>query len=242
MLKGGKRMRNTNKILLTIVLVAATVITAAPTGAKADYTGSKDHVKSILKVIHDGFGWLKKDSDYEVENFNPSKSISYGEIAQWIYYDYLEIEALRKDITLLDDLEKLHDAIYPTKKESVKWLKKVFLAVAKEHPEYAETFAEIFMDGQEGKFNYKKSASWKWIVGVSYVQAYYRRSPFSKRNEFDFDLTRFDLDMFGYGEDGSVKSLPVYIHGRWQKTYGGSEERPSKIEALDALILLCIRW
>lgn len=235
-------MRNRIKVLLTIVLVAATVITTAPIGAKADVTGTKEHAKSVLGTIRKGFGWFKNDSDYEIENFKPSKSISYGEIAQWIYYDYLQVLALREDITLLDDLEKLHDAIYPTKKESVKWLKKVFFAVAKEHPEYAETFAEIFMDGQEGKFNYKKSASWRWIVGVSYVQAYYRRSPFSKRNEFDFDLTRLDFDMFGYNEDGSVDSLPIYIHSRWQKTYGGSEERPNKIEALEALYLLCIRW
>ncbi len=232
----------TIKVLLTIILVAATVITAAPTGAKADLTGTKEHAKSVLETIRKEFGWLKNDSDYEIENFNPSKSISYGEIAQWIYYDYLQVLALREDITLLDDLEKLHDAIYPTKKESIKWLKKVFLAVAKEHPEYAETFAEIFMDGQEGKFNYKKSASWRWIVGVSYVQAYYRRSPFSKHNEFDFDLTRLDFDMFGYNKDGSVDSLPIYIHGRWQKTYGGNEEKPNKIEALEALYLLCIRW
>ncbi len=227
------------RILVVFVAIIATLAGIAPAVEvrAEDVTGTEEHARYLLKVVSDSDHFLEKEEDYQLENFDPAGSISYGEIAQWFWYSYDYGEWYVRH-GRYDDGVTLD---YPSVKKAIRRMKKACFTMACRYPEYATEIADMFMDGQK-KFNTKKGVSYDWIMGMSYIMSYYAGGIYSRKHEFDMDMEAFNLFMFGVDENGKTRHLPEIIHEIWQHSYSKGNKKPNKIEAIDMMDTLYSYW
>ncbi len=217
-------MKNIIKIMLSVILVAATIITVVPAGeAKAAELpepvkkGANAAIEKILNYAAlDSYG----TSTETIESFGPAKYATYGFIAQRLYHSYHR------------DMPEL-----PSQKKAIAWLKDIYCEIAKQYPDQAEELAEAFLDGRGEKWSYKKKASYDFIEKTLVVVAYYtndgaylKYAPFSVSN---FVL----LDRFAVG--GELKMREWY-YNKW-KNYGGTSEYPSRLVAIEFMLEVSIQ-
>ncbi len=219
-------------VILTIVTVAV-IIPANLVEASGKGKFKIDEVEAIEKDPSAVQNFINRylfeeynvnSKDYSAETFRPGDDITYGELAQWLYCGTNEPEKC------------------PSQKKAIKWLKKVYYKVALAHPEYAEEISASFLDGKQGKFNYKKAATYEWLDATCYVVAWYNNDGVyvNGYDNFDFDIHRIDR-FLATGEaerdngdeyDNNFNSL--YYSRRWGN-YSSDTIHPARIAALEII-------
>ena len=230
-------MKRAIRIFVAIILTVATVAVIIPANlAEASGRTRIEQAEVIEKNdifvqdIIDRFLWEEYNvniKDYSAETFRPGDDVTYGELAQWIY-------------CRINEPKKC-----PSQKKAIKWLKKVYYEVALAHPEYAEEISASFLDGRQGKFNYKKAATYEWLDATCYVVAWYNNDGawVNGYDDFDFDIHRVDRYLATGGAerdngdeyDNNYNSL---YYSRIWGNYSSDTIHPARIAALEILGML----
>ncbi len=226
-----------SKVIMVLTLVVISVMAIPSRLAEAVGITLREVIEHVEVFKKDpayvqGFiidWYIRKDyhvdsKDYSAETFRPGDNVTYGELARWIY------------------CRTNYPEKCPSQKKAIKWLKKAYNEVALAHPEYAEEISAAFSDGKQGKFNYKKSATWDWLRSTCYIVAWYNNDGawVNGYDDFDFDIHRVDrfLATGGAERDNGDELKNYFIslyYPRKYANYGGDTIHPSRIAALDVL-------